>query len=155
MLPRLAVVAVAFVALLASGEARAHETRLLEASLESPVAAAARDVGFSIFSASEGGITPCILTIIPGLGQVFNGQILKGIFVFGVVAILGGSRFATGGSAAGNLLSLGAGLVWILAFVDAFKGGGIIPIGDGGDVGPGDDQRRQVLNADFTRPIER
>lgn len=81
--------------------------------------------------ATRGGILPALLSlVVPGLGQVWNGQIVKGIVVFGVALFL-----YSGGAWFFSLAYLLAVAVHVLAIIDAYQAGGVIPnIGGGGDV---------------------
>lgn len=90
------------------------------------------DQGGGAGGGGGGGLLPALLSlVIPGLGQVWNGQILKGIVVFVVVGVLyGGGAWVFGGL--GALLGL---VVHVIAIVDAYRNGGLIP-GGGGDVSP-------------------
>lgn len=63
--------------------------------------------------------------VICGLGQVYNGRVLRGIILFALMCILGG----VGGFFGAFTFGLGmvpfaivAGALWILGVVDAFLG---------------------------------
>jgi TM2 domain-containing membrane protein YozV len=116
------------------------DAHLLDARLDS-------HMGSGGDSGHGGGLLPALLTlVIPGLGQLWNGQVLKGIIVFVVVAALyGGGAFVFGGL--GALLGL---VVHLFAIADAYEGGGIIP-GGGGDVAPALRQERREAEGVSTR----
>lgn len=90
------------------------------------------DLGLQV--TSEGGLTPCALSLIPGLGQFFNGDHAKAVGFFLVVT--GGyvtTLFLDG--TARTVVGLTTFALHVLAFVDAYLGGALIGGGDGGDVG--------------------
>ena len=63
--------------------------------------------------------------VICGLGQVYNGRVLRGIILFALMCILGGVGGFFGAFTFGLGMvpfAIGAGALWILGVVDAFLG---------------------------------
>jgi len=58
--------------------------------------------------------------LVPGLGQSYNGEHRKGLFIFVVCALCGGMAFWLSGINHVSLL-LGLLIVWASAIVDAYK----------------------------------
>ena len=95
-----------------------------------------------------GGVLPCALSfLIPGLGQLLNGQLMKALIVFGsftaaatLAAVFQGVPLVAG------VFGLVGLAIWVAGWVDAYNGGTIIPYGSAGDAA---DEPRPVI-----RPIE-
>lgn len=142
----LAGVAFALVGLAAPDRAIAIEVRLLDHSLRAPLAGISADSHHLTVIDDGGGAggggspwLPCALSVlIPGLGQIYNGQVLKGLgFMFGVsiLSVVGqvlltpnqdGSMSSTGGTGLVMLLFSAALTIygWYDAYSVAASGGG-------------------------------
>lgn len=95
--------------------------------------------------ADSGGFLPCLMScVIPGLGQLFNGQMMKGLIVFGAAVVA--SILTSYVHSIFGILSL---VVWVAAMVDAYNGGTLIPFGSAGDA------PRRVIRTDDVQPVAR
>lgn len=95
------------------------------------------------------GLLPCTLScLLPGLGQLFNGQILKGLLLVGAAVATVSITAAAGVISVPGLLALGLTIaVWVVATIDAYTGGTLLP-----NWGGPEPEKKQVIRTEETAP---
>lgn len=134
-----------------------QSVRLIDTGDSATVSSAATlvpklSLDLSTVRADGGGLLPCALScIVPGLGQLFNGQMMKGLVLLGaaVASSVLASVFA-GVPVIAGVFGLVGVVIWAAAMADAYNGGSLIP-----NIGSAGDEPRHVIRTDDVQPAVR